>query len=36
MHQYLVIVDDADGESEGSGEPVVVDIWSISGRSPGF
>lgn len=33
MHHYLVIVDD-NGNSEN--EPKVVDIWDISGRSPGF
>jgi D-serine deaminase-like pyridoxal phosphate-dependent protein len=38
MHQYLVIVDDdtTAKEEERAGEPVVVDIWSISGRSPGL
>jgi D-serine deaminase-like pyridoxal phosphate-dependent protein len=40
MHQFLVVVDDApdhdDDGGAGSDEPVVVDIWSISGRSPGF
>lgn len=40
MHQFLVVVDDEDNGEEAAGkekkEPVVVDIWSISGRSPGF
>lgn len=32
MHQYLIVMDDVQEDEE----PEVVDIWSISGRSPGF
>lgn len=34
MHQYLVVVDDNPNVEDE--EPVVVDIWSVSGRSAGF
>lgn len=34
MHQFLVVVDT--DEKDPSGEPIVVDVWDISGRSPGF
>lgn len=34
MHHFMVVVDE--DERNPGGEPTVVDIWEISGRSPGF